>query len=157
MGRLFRSRIEPVAARETATAPFCVVEPSVRGACRLSSSYWHEVEAATRGVVRVHDFDGGVELRLLGRGPTLIRLGAPNVVVEPGRVACAYPIVGGLLVGRPGGALAFEQLDSGPVLLRSTLTDYVPRRLGGLYAFIQTRIHSAVGRRHLARLIAEAA
>jgi hypothetical protein len=154
---VFRLRFEPIAARETATAPFCVVERSVRGAWRLASSYWHEVEAATFGVVRVRDFDGRVELRLLGRGPALIRLGAPTVVAEPGRVSCAYPIVGGLLVGRPGGALTLEQLDSGSVLLRSTLTDYVPRRVGGLYAFVQTRIHSAVSRRHLARLIAEAA
>ena len=88
-----------------------------------------------------------MELRLLGRGPALIRLGAPTVAAEPGRVSCAYPIVGGLLVGRPGGALTFEQLDSRPVLLRSTLTEYVPRRAGRLYAFVQTRIHqpSAAG------------
>jgi hypothetical protein len=149
--------VTPIEARESATAPARVVESSRGGATRLASSYWLEVEAATRGAVRVRESGGGIELRLLGLRPALICLGAPTVVAEPGRVSCAYPIVGGLLVGRPGGALTFEQLDSGPVLLRSTLTDYVPRRVSGLYAFVQTRIHSAVGRRHLARLIAEAA
>ena len=149
--------MKPIEARESATAPGRVVESSREGATRFASSYWLEVEVATRGAVRVRESGGGIELRLLGLRPALIRLGAPTVVAEPGRVSCAYPIVGGLLVGRPGGGLTFEQLDSGPVLLRSTLTDYVPRRAGGLYAFVQTRIHSAVSRRHLARLIAEAA
>ena len=151
------ARTKTIAATETATAPARVVEASPRGARRLASSYWLEVEATTRGFVRVREARSEIELSLLGRWPALIRLGSPVLVAEPGRVSCAYPIVGGLLVGRPGGALTFEQLDGRPVLLRSTLTDYVPRRLDGLYAFVQTRIHSAVGRRHLARLIAEAA
>jgi hypothetical protein len=151
------ARVKPIAARETATAPARVVEASPRGARRLASSYWLEVEATTRGLVRVCEARGGIELRLLGRGPALIRLGTPILVAGPGQVSCAYPIVGGLLVGRPGGALKFEQLDSRPVLLHSTLTEYVPRRAGSACAFVQSWIHSAVSRRHLARLIAEAA
>ena len=71
---------------------------------------------------------------------------------RPHSVTCTYPIVGGLLVGRPGGALALEQVNGDPVVLRSTLTEYVPRLAGTLYFQVQARLHSLISRRHFARL-----
>ena len=51
-----------------------------------------------------------------------------------------------------GGALALEQIDGDPVVLRSTLTEYVPRLTGTLYFQVQARLHSLISRRHFARL-----
>ena len=143
---------KPVTSHETATAAGLVVEPSPRGAETLAASYWHEVEATTRRLVRADAVDGHVEVRLLGRGPALIRLGPPVVLADPASVTCTYPIVGGLLVGRPGGALALEQLNGNPVVLRSTLTEYVPRLAGTLYFQMQGRLHSLISRRYFVRL-----
>jgi len=141
-----------VTSHETATAAGPVVEPSPRGAERLAASYWREVEATTRRLVRAAAVDGHIEVRLLGRGPALIRLGPPVVLADRASVTCTYPIVGGLLVGRPGGALALEQLIGDPVVLRSTLTEYVPSLAGTLYFQMQARLHSLISRRYFVRL-----
>lgn len=139
-------------SHETATAAGPVVEPSLRGAETLAASYWLEVETTMRGLVRADAVDGHVDVRLLGRGPALIRLGPPAVLADLASVTCTYPIVGGLLVGRPGGALALEQLNGDPVVLRSTLTEYVPSLAGALYFQVQARLHSLISRRYFARL-----
>jgi hypothetical protein len=55
-------------------------------------------------------------------------------------------------VGRPGGSLELEQLNGDPVVLRSRLTEYVPRLAGTLYFQLQARLHSLISRRHFARL-----
>jgi hypothetical protein len=128
------------------------VEPSPRGAEMLAASYWREVETTTRRLVRADAVDGHVEIRLLGRGPALIRLGPPVVLTDRACVTCTYPIVGGLLVGRPGGTLALEQLNNDPVVLRTTLTEYVPSLAGTLYFQIQARLHSLISRRYFVRL-----
>jgi hypothetical protein len=146
-----------VASRETATAAKLLVEPSPRGAAMLAASYWHEVEATTLRLVRADSGGGPIDVRLFGRGPALISLGAPTVIAEPTSVACSYPILGGLLVGRPGGALTLEQVSGEPVILRSTLTGYVPRLAGALYAHAQARLHSRISRRYFARLVRESA
>jgi hypothetical protein len=146
-----------VTSLETATAAKLLVEPSPRGAAMLAASYWHEVEATTLRLVRADTTSRGrIDVRLFGRGPALISLGAPTVVADPGSVACTYPIVGGLLVGRPGGALGLEQVSGDPVILRSTLIEYVPRIAGALSAQAQARLHSLISRRYFARLIREA-
>ncbi len=147
-----RQASKTVTSHETATAAGPVVEPSPRGAETLAASYWREVEATTRRLVRADVVDGHVDVRLLGRGPTLIRLGPPAVLADLSSVTCTYPIVGGLLVGRPGGALALEQLNGDPVVLRSTLTEYVPSLAGTLYFQVQARLHSLISRRYFARL-----
>jgi hypothetical protein len=147
---------KPVTSHETATAARPVVEPSPRGAETLAASYWREVEATTRRLVQADTVDGHIDVRLLGRGPALIRLGPPAVVADLASVTCTYPIVGGLLVGRPGGALALEQVNGDPVVLRSTLTEYVPRLAGRLYFQLQARLHSLISRRYFARLDGEA-
>ena len=122
----------------------------------LAASYWHEVEATTLRLVRADTSRGHIEVRLFGRGPALISLGAPTVIADFKSVACTYPIVGGLLVGRPGGALTLEQVSGDPVILRSTLREYVPRLAGALYAQAQARLHSLISRRYFARLVREA-
>jgi hypothetical protein len=147
-----RQASKTVTSHETATAAGPVVEPSPRGAETLAASYWREVEATTRRLVRADAVDGHVDVRLLGRGPALIRLGPPAVLADLSSVTCTYPIVGGLLVGRPGGALALEQLNGDPVLLRSTLTEYVPSLTSTLYFHVQARLHSLISRRYFARL-----
>ncbi|HEX2434136.1 MAG TPA: hypothetical protein VHI55_09340 [Gaiellaceae bacterium] len=147
-----RQASNPVTSHETATAAGPVVEPSLRGAETLAASYWLEVETTMRGLVRADAVDGHVDVRLLGRGPVLIRLGPPAVLADLASVTCTYPIVGGLLVGRPGGALALEQLNGDPVVLRSTLTEYVPSLAGALYFQVQARLHSLISRRYFARL-----
>jgi hypothetical protein len=147
-----RQASNPVTSHETATAAGPVVEPSLRGAETLAASYWLEVETTMRGLVRADAVDGHVDVRLLGRGPALIRLGPPAVLADLASVTCTYPIVGGLLVGRPGGALALEQLNGDPVVLRSTLTEYVPSLAGALYFQVQARLHSLISRRYFARL-----
>jgi hypothetical protein len=141
-----------VTSHESGTAAGPVVEPSPRGAETLAASYWREVEATTRRLVQADAVDGHIDVRLLGRGPALIRLGPPAVLANLASVTCTYPIVGGLLVGRPGGTLALEQVDGDPVVLRSTLTEYVPRLAGTLYFQVQARLHSLISRRYFARL-----
>jgi hypothetical protein len=147
---------KPVASLETATATGPVVEPSPRGAKTLAATYWREVEATTRHLVQADAVDGHIDVRLLGRGPALIRLGPPAVLADLTSVTCTYPIVGGLLVGRPGGALRLEQVNGDPVVLRSTLTEYVPRLTRTLYAHVQARLHSLISRRYFARLVRDA-
>lgn len=122
----------------------------------LAASYWHEVEATTLRLVRADTSRGHIDVRLFGRGPALISLGAATVIADPRLVACTYGIVGGLLVGRPGGALTLEQVSGDPVILRSTLMEYVPRLAGALYAQAQARLHSLISRRYFARLVREA-
>jgi hypothetical protein len=147
-----RQASKTVTSHETATAAGPVVEASPRGAETLAASYWREVETTTRRLVQADAVDGHLDVRLLGRGPALIRLGPPAVLADLGSVTCTYPIVGGLLVGRPGGALALEQLNGDPVVLRSTLTEYVPSLAGALYFQVQARLHSLISRRYFARL-----
>jgi hypothetical protein len=148
--------VRPVTSSETTTTQRPLVEPSPLGAQMLAGSYWREVAATTHGLVRVRTEDGRVDVRLLGRGPVLIRLGSPVVAADPASVRCTFPIVGGLLVGRPGGALSLEQVSGDPVILRSTLTEYVPRLVGALYFQLQARLHSLITRRYFARLVREA-
>ena len=148
--------VTPVTSSEATTAHRPLVDASPKGAQMLSASYWREVEATTYGLVRIRTEDGGVDVRLLGRGPALISLGPPAVAADLGTVVCTYPIVGGLLVGRPGGALSLEQVSGDPVVLSSTLTEYVPRLVGALYFQLQARLHSLITRRYFARLAREA-
>jgi hypothetical protein len=138
-----------------------VVAFDARGAITLGESYWREVERATRGVVRAREADG-TELRVLGRRPVLLAFGPAEVEAAPHRVRCAYPIRGGLLAQRSAGAIAFEQVDAGELVLRSTIKGFFPslaaregRRswTGALYTKLQSRIHVAISRRYFRRLV----
>jgi len=139
-----------------------VVEFSNAGAERLGRAYWREVRRLTFSLVRMRERDGGLELRLLGRGPALLRFGRPAIEATEGRAFCSYPIEGGLLASRAAGELAFEQTADA---MRSTIRGFFPSLAaregepdwtGALYNQVQSRAHVAISRRYFARLIAEA-
>ena len=142
-----------------------VVEFSAEGAERLGSVYWREVERFTARVVQARERRGSLELRLLGRGPALLRFGAPVIEVTSTLASCRYPIEGGLLAQRPAGEIVFEQSGGPAPVLRSAIRGFFPRLAarqgrpnwtGALYNRVQSRIHVAVSRRSFSRLIAEA-
>jgi hypothetical protein len=65
-----------------------VVEFSAEGAERLGNAYWREVERFTGRLVRDRQRQGSLELCLLGRGPALLRFGAPLIEVTGTLVSC---------------------------------------------------------------------
>jgi hypothetical protein len=107
----------------------------------------------------------GVELRLLGRA-SLLRFGPPEVRAGDEVVVCRYAILGGALARVPGGAISFAQRGGRCPELRSTISGFRPRLAarpgrpswtGALYEQVQVRLHGAVGRRYVARLVRERA
>jgi hypothetical protein len=141
-----------------------VVDFSVPGGEHLGRAYWREVERITRRLVRVRERQGSIELRLLGRGPALLRFGAPKIDATAALVSCRYPIEGGLLARRPGGEIDFAQTGDGPTVVRSAIRGFFPSLAartgspdwtGALYNRVQSRIHVVVSRRYFARLIEE--
>ena len=146
--------------------PGPVVEHSAAGAKRLGDVYWSEIERSLYGLIRARERSGGMELRVFGVGPALLRFGPPEHLVTPGAVTCRYPILGGLLTRMPTGTISFTQAGGTEVELSSAIDGFfprlAPRRLrrgwnGVLYPQLQTRLHVALGRRYFARLRAEAA
>jgi hypothetical protein len=146
--------------------PAPVVEHSAAGAKHLGDVYWDEIERSMYGVIRARESSGGVELRVLGIGPALLRFGPPEHLVTAASVTCRHPILGGLLARLPAGSISFAQTGASDVELSSSIDGFfprlAPRRLRGgwngvLYPQIQTRLHVALGRRYFARLRAEAA
>jgi hypothetical protein len=145
--------------------PAPVVERSEAGARRLGELYWREVERATFRVIRARSSAGGLDLRLLGIGPPLLRFGQPQDSVSSASVMCLYPIQGGLLARAPTGSISFAQTGSEVVEVTSSIKDFFPRLAarrrwrgwnGLLYPQIQARLHVALGRRYFARLWQEA-
>lgn len=160
-----RSPSGGIDTEQAVLAPTPVVEATREGALRLGARYWSAVQGFTRGLVRPRERADALELRLLGRGPVLLRFGPPEVVVEPGLVACGHDILGGLLVRRRGGRITLAQVGGEEPELRSTIVDFHPalagprggpRWAGVLYHEVQQRIHRAVGRRYFRRLLREA-
>jgi hypothetical protein len=140
---------------ERVRAKHAVVAPTPEGALLLGHRYWSEVGRASRGSLRVREAARGVELRLLAFGPTLLRFGLPEVDVGANGVSCRYPIRGGLLARRPGGAIALSQSRADEPELRATVTAFVPRlALPLLYDRLQHRLHVRISRRYFRRLIA---
>jgi hypothetical protein len=142
-----------------------VVEFSVAGGERLGRVYWREVERITGRLVQSRERQGSIELRLLGRGPSLLRFGPPTIEATTTLVCCRYPIEGGLLARRPAGEILFAQAGDGTPVLRSAIRGFFPSLAsrtaspdwtGALYNGVQSRIHVSVSRRYFARLIAEA-
>ena len=133
-----------------------VVEHDPGGAQRLSDVYWRELRRSTLGFVRATPRGDELEIRLLGRGPALLRFGRPQRTIAAEAVSCSYPIRGGLLARAPVGSLRFTQEGlGGAVAVTSAVEGFLPR-LGVLYAPIQSRIHVALGRRYFSRLRREA-
>jgi hypothetical protein len=145
--------------RVSLTAPVCAFDRE--GAAALGDNYWLEVERATRGLVRTRR-SNGVELRVLGRRPVLLAFDPPQIEARPGRIRSEFAIRGGLLTQRPAGAISFEQIDHGNILLRSTITGFFPSLAaragkrswtGALYSKLQSRIHVAISRRYFRHLV----
>ena len=143
-----------------------VVRPDRAGALALGRTYWKEVERATARTVRVLETPGGLELRVGARGPALLRLDGPEVILEPRRVGCRYTVTGGLLARRPGGTFTLAQADGATPGLHPSLAGFAPRLgarperppwTGALYGGVQARIHEAIGRRFFERLRRERA
>jgi hypothetical protein len=141
-----------------------VVPVTREGAGRLGSAYWQEVVRSTRGAVQARRTPEGVELRLFSRAPALLRFGAPEIQVDPTRVSCTYPVLGGLLARGAGGELVFEQRRGSTWCVRTLVRDFSPRLAGRagsrgwtgfVYHQVQARLHRAIGRRYVARLVRE--
>jgi hypothetical protein len=140
-----------------------VVEPTEAGALALGERYWAEVERLTLGLVRTRHRGGALELGALRW--TLLRFGAPHAAADGSGARSLFPILGGLLARAPAGSISFEQRVEPVTELRVTVEGFLPRldvRPGGplwsgvLFRHVQLRLHTAVGRRYFARLIAEA-
>jgi hypothetical protein len=154
-----------ITSAQWVVAPREAVPPGEEGARRMSAAYWRAVESTMLGVVRAcHEASGAVELRVAGRGPALLRFGAPSYRAEGTAATAVYPIAGGLLARRPAGELTFSATDlgAGEVELRSTITGYyptlaarpdAPRWTGELYQRGQARMHARVSKRYFADLI----
>ena len=132
------------------------------GARVLGREYWQEVRRSTGGLVLTRVHAEALELRVLGRGPVLLRFGSANVEASPELARCAYPIAGGLLAQRPAVEIRFEQRDSGGLELRSAIRGFYPSLAaregrphwtGALYGRVQSRLHVAISRRYFATLI----
>ncbi len=141
-----------------------VVDFSESGGEHLGRVYWSEVERVTGRFVQARDRQGSIELRLLGRGPSLLRFGVPKIEATATLVCCSYPIEGGLLAQRAGGEIVFAQTGDGPAVVRSAIRGFFPSLAsrtgspdwtGALYNRVQSRIHVVVSRRYFARLIQE--
>jgi hypothetical protein len=142
-----------------------VVERSAAGATLLGEVYWREVQRSTFGLIRVRRSGDGLEFRLFGAGPALLRFGRPELCVTSTTVRCLYPIRGGLLVRAPGGSISFTQTGSDVVEVSSAIAGFFPRLAprrqrrrwqGLLYLQVQARLHVALGRRYFAHLPQEA-
>ena len=132
-----------------------VVERSERGARRLGERYWLEITSASRGTVRTRETEEGVEMRLFGRGPCLLRFGRAETAHGLEGVSCRYAIRGGILTRHPGGAIRLSQTGGDEPELRAAVTGFVPRLHGALYEQIQRRLHVAISRRYFERVIDE--
>lgn len=151
-----RNSDRSVVTEQRASVTHPVVPWSELGARTLGHRYWVEVTRATRGLVRCRQTRNRVELTVLGVGPPLLRLAGAEVVVEADRVACTYRIRGGLLALREGGALAVSQIGGEQPELRVTVEGFFARLGDGVLYDLQHRAHSAVSRRYLRQLLAEA-
>jgi hypothetical protein len=154
-----------ITSAQWVVAPREAVPPGQEGARLMGGAYWRAVESTTLGLVRARrDASGAIELQVAGRGPALLRFGAPSYRDEGAAAAAVYPITGGLLARRPAGEIAFSttELAAGEVELRSTITGYhptlaarpdAPRWTGELYERGQARMHGRVSKRYFADLI----
>lgn len=137
-------------------APAPIVALSQDGGAWLGRAYWAAIARVSRGLVRARVGDGGVAIRLAAVPTPLLRLGPAEVTVEDDRVACRYPILGGLLARSPGGALVVAQTGRERTELYVAVTGFFARLgSGAVYRHVQQRIHMAVSRRYFTRLIEE--
>ena len=132
-----------------------IVQFSEAGARALGDGYWVEVTRATRRLLRYLETGEGVELRILGVGPALLRFGGVEVAVGTELISCTYRIRGGLLALGEGGTISVSQVGRTPTELRVAVDGFLGR--GGLVYALQRRLHVAISRRFFRRLISEEA
>jgi hypothetical protein len=150
-----RSADGAIESDECVTATRPVVAPTNEGARALGERYWREVTRASFGLVRLRGTPGGSDLRFRGVGVRLLRFGPTEVEAGDKRVVCRFPIRGGLLARRPGGALVLSQGNGEMWKLRAAVTGFVPRLGSRPYDRIQRRIHVAISRRFFRSLLEE--
>jgi len=138
-----------VDSEQWALSPEPVVAPTLEGAHRLGHEYWRAVTRSTLGLVRIRESRDGVELRVLGFRPALLALEPANVGIEHDRVACTFPIVGGVLARRSGGTLTLTHVGLETAELRVAINDFHPRLEGLLFSPLEQRLHASVSRRYL--------
>jgi len=112
---------------------------TVLDVARLEQLYWEQVRRATFGLVRF----SGDTIRLFGGWPVLLRLGP----LLEGRRA----ILGGLIVRRPGGTIAWR---ADGVHVSVVVEGFSPLLQGPLLRF-EALFHDRVGKRFLARVVRE--
>jgi hypothetical protein len=134
-----------------------VVPFTEEGARVLGRRYWLEVAGASRGLVRSCESTDRVELKILGRGPALLRFGGADVSVDEHAVSCSYRIRGGLLSLGERGTLVISQSGLEQPELRVAVEGFLARLGGGVIYGLQRRAHLAVSRRYFRHLLAEAA
>ncbi len=137
------------------TFPAPVVERTDAGARELGDLYWRALRQSTFGFLRMTAGADGFEIRLLGRGPALLRFSRGEKAVSADTVTCRYAILGGLLARAPSGSIRFTQEGTDAVAVTSAVEGFLPR-LGVFYAPVQSRLHVALGRRYFTRLQREA-
>ena len=126
-----------------------VVPATDSGARELGDRYWSTVRRASLGLVRLRRGPDGSVLRLAGA--PLLRFGPAELAAGAEGVSCSFPILGGFLAGRPGGALVLSQSDDNE--LRAALTGFRPRLGARVYDHMQRRIHVAISRRFFDDLV----
>ena len=150
-----RSPDRSLVTEQTLKAGRSIVPFSDVGARTLGGGYWAEVTRATRRLLRYRETGEGLELRILGVRPALLRLGGVEVDVGTEYVSCTYRIRGGLLALGEGGILSVSQVGRSPTELRVAVDGFLAR--GGPVYALQRRLHVAISRRFFRRLIAEEA
>ena len=128
-----------------------VVPATEDGARLLAERYWLTVRRSSFGLVRLRPARYGSVLHLAGA--PLLRLAPPELAAGGSGVCCSFPIRGGFLARRPGGALVLSQSTDGE--LRAALTGFVPRLGARPYERIQRRLHVAISRRFFESLIGQ--
>ena len=155
--------MEHIESEEWAPLHEPIVASSENGALELGALYFSELRRITRRLVG-HDVRAGSSALLLCETLTLFVFGAPEVRVAMNEIECRLPIVGGLLVAEPGGALSVVQRTSPELQLGLLVTDYVPRLKSSrrhsfrrfIYANVQRRLHTYISRRFLDHVAAGA-
>jgi hypothetical protein len=134
-----------------------VVPFTEEGARNLGRRYWLEVARASRGLIRSCESTDGVQLKILGRGPALLRFDGADVAVDEDAVRCSYRIRGGLLSLGERGTLVVSQSGLEQPELRVAVEGFLARLGGGAIYGLQRRVHLSVSRRYFRHLLAEAA
>jgi hypothetical protein len=150
-----RSPDRSLVTEQTLRTSRSIVPFSDAGARALGGGYWVEVTRATRRLLRYRETGEGLELRILGVPPALLRLGSVEVAVGMEHISCTYRIRGGLLALGEGGTISMSQVGRSPTELRVAVDGFLAR--GGLLYALQRRLHVAISRRFFRRLVAEEA